>query len=389
MGSSLDLVPASVSDYRLRAERRLPRFLFDYVDGGAGAEVTLRANVTDFEALRLRQRVLRDAANMDTSVELFGERLALPLILAPIGMGGMMARRAEVQAKRAADTAGIPFCLSTVGICGIEEVAAVSPRPAWFQLYMLRDRGVVKEILDRVWAAGVRTLLFTVDLPVAGTRYRDVRNGFSGGTNLWGKLRAGPIDYLMHPHWLWNVGLRGKPHVFANIADYVPKATTPADFAQWVAGQFDPSVEWHHIEWLRQQWQGKFALKGILDAEDARAAIGVGADGIAVSNHGGRQLDGVSSSIAALPRVAEAVQGKVPLLVDGGVRCGQDLVKALALGASAAMIGRPWVYAAAAQGEAGLTRMLRMFAADMRTALGLTGAGKAALVGPEVIDRGG
>jgi L-lactate dehydrogenase (cytochrome) len=228
MGESLNLVPATVADFRRVAERRMPRLLFDYLDGGAGAEVTLEQNVRDFETLRLNQRVMVDVSNVDTGVELFGEALSMPMVLAPVGLAGMMARRAEVQAKRAADKAGIPFCLSTVGICPMDEVARVSDKPFWFQLYMLKDRGVVTEMLERAKAEGVQTLVFTVDLAVLGTRYRDIRNGFAGGTSLWGKLRSGPIDYLLHPRWLWDVALNGRPHVFGTIAKYVPKATTPA-----------------------------------------------------------------------------------------------------------------------------------------------------------------
>lgn len=301
MGKSLNLRPASVEDFRRLAEKRLPRFFFDYVDGGAGEEVTLRANSADFEAIRLRQKVLRDASKMDTSVELFGERLAMPLALSPVGMGGMMARRAEVLAKRAADTAGIPFCLSTVGICPMEEVGAVSERPFWFQLYMLKDRGVVKALLDSARENGVRTLLFTVDLPLPGMRLRDVRNGLHGGAGWWGKLRAGLIDYALHPRWAWDVGVMGRPLALSNVAAHVPNATSPAGFARWVASQYDASVEWSDIEWLRDQWQGNLVLKGILDPEDARSAVKAGADGIVISNHGGRQLDGVSSTIRALP----------------------------------------------------------------------------------------
>lgn len=364
---------ASVSDFRLRAERRLPRNLFDYVDGGAGAEVTLRANVEDFERLKLRQRVMRDISDTSTETEFLGEKLAMPMILAPIGMGGMMARRAEVQAKRVADRMGIPFTLSTVGICPINEVAAVSDRPLWFQLYMLRDRGVVAEILDRAWGHGVRKLVFTVDLGVVGTRYRDIRNGLAGGTGAWGRLRGGPIEYALHPHWLWNVAIKGRPLTFGNIARYAPAARSLPDFKGWVDSQFDPSVTWKDIEWLRGQWKGQLILKGILDPQDARDAVAAGADSMVVSNHGGRQLDGVASGAAMLPVVADALKGAVPLLVDGGVRSGQDVVKALALGASAVMIGRPWVYALAAQGEAGLERMLSMFRLDLHTALGLSG----------------
>jgi L-lactate dehydrogenase (cytochrome) len=373
MGESLNVVPATVDDFRRTAEKRLPRLLFDYVDGGAGAEVTMRQNVADFEALRLNQRVMVDVSKVETGVELLGEKLAMPLVLAPVGMAGMMARRAEVQAKRSADAAGIPFCLSTVGICTMAEVARVSSKPFWFQLYMLKDRGVVTEMLARAWAQGVRTLVFTVDLAVVGTRYRDIRNGFAGGASLWGKLRSGLIDYALHPRWLWDVALNGHPHVFGNIAQYVPKATTPADFVAWVGSQFDASVDWQDIEWLRAQWRGNLVLKGILDPADAKSAIATGADGLIVSNHGGRQLDGVASAAYMLPRVADAVGGETTLLVDGGIRCGQDLVKARALGAKAALIGRPWVYALAAAGEAGLTRMLNMFRTDTVTALGLTG----------------
>lgn len=376
MGGSLNLLPASFEDFRREAERRLPRFLFDYIDGGAGAEVTLRRNVADWEAVKLTQKVLRDASAMDCSVELFGEKLAMPLVLAPVGMGGMTARRGEVQAKRAADAAGIPFCLTTVGVCSPEEVGQVSDKPFWFQLYMLKDRGVVQDILARAWDQGVRTLAFTIDLAVLGTRYRDIRNGMTGGLGPWGKLRAGPIDYALHPGWLLDVGLRGRPHGLGTVAKYVPGAGSGdvSQFMLWMAGQFDPSVTWKDIEWLRQVWKGNLVLKGILDVEDARQAVNIGADGMIVSNHGGRQLDGVASSAEMLPRIADAVGGETTLLVDGGIRTGQDLVRALALGAKAALIGRPWAMAMAAGGEAALIRYLTLMRQDMKTALGLSGA---------------
>ena len=376
MGGSLNLLPASFEDFRREAERRLPRFLFDYIDGGAGAEVTLRRNVADWEAVKLTQKVLRDASAMDCSVELFGEKLAMPLVLAPVGMGGMTARRGEVQAKRAADAAGIPFCLTTVGVCSPEEVGQVSDKPFWFQLYMLKDRGVVQDILARAWDQGVRTLAFTIDLAVLGTRYRDIRNGMTGGLGPWGKLRAGPIDYAMHPRWVMDVGLRGRPHGLGTVAKYVPGAGSGdvSQFMLWMAGQFDPSVTWKDIEWLRQVWKGNLVLKGILDVEDARQAVNIGADGMIVSNHGGRQLDGVASSAEMLPRIADAVGGETTLLVDGGIRTGQDLVRALALGAKAALIGRPWAMAMAAGGEAALIRYLTLMRQDMKTALGLSGA---------------
>jgi len=250
-----------------------------------------------------------------------------------------------IAAKRAADSFGIPFCLSTVGICSLEEVAAVSDKPFWFQLYMLKDRGAVQEILQRAKRVGVKTLIFTVDLPIVGARYRDVRNGLAGGTNAWGRLRSGLLSYLSHPKWLVDVGIKGKPHIFGNLADYVPKATTPADFKEWVDGQFDPSVTWKDIDWLRSIWDGNLVIKGVLSPQDAKDAAQTGADGIIVSNHGGRQLDGVSSSIQMLPRIKEHVGDDITLLLDGGVRNGQDVVKALALGAKATLIGRPWVYA--------------------------------------------
>jgi L-lactate dehydrogenase (cytochrome) len=388
VGQSLNLLPASYADFRRLAERRLPRFLFDYIDGGSGAEVTLRRNTADWEAVQLTQKVLNDASRMDCSVELFGERLAMPLVLAPVGMGGFSARRGEVQAKRAADKAGIAFCLSTVGICPMEEVARVSDRPFWFQLYMLKDRGIVQEILDRARAQGVTTLAFTIDLAVLGTRYRDIRNGMAGGLGPWGQLRSGWLDYAIHPRWSWDVGLRGGPHGFGNLAGYVRQSNNPRDYLHWTGTQFDPSVTWKDIEWLRKVWPGNLVLKGVLDVADAKQAVAVGADGMIVSNHGGRQLDGVSSTAAMLPRIADAVGSETTLLVDGGVRSGQDLVRALALGAKAALIGRPWVLALAAGGEAALTRYLTLMKQDMRTALGLTGAIDAKHVGRGVLLEG-
>lgn len=384
---SLNIAPASTEDYRRIAEKRLPRALFDYVDGGAGAEVSLAGNVGDFARLKLKQRVMRDVSKLDASTELFGEKMSMPLALAPIGMGGMMRKRAEAQAVRAADAMGIPFCLSTVAICSIEEVAKAAKRPFWFQLYMLKDRGAVRELLQRAKAAGVRTLLFTVDLAVVGARYRDIRNGLSGGNGAFDKLRAGLIDYLLHPRWLLDVGVGGKPHVFGNLSDYVPEATTPGDFRQWVESQLDASVTWKDIERLREGWDGNLVIKGVLTAEDARAAVNAGADGVVVSNHGGRQLDGVASGIAALPAVAGALKGRAKLLVDGGVRSGQDILRAVASGADAALIGRPWIFAMAAEGEAGLKRYLALMKHDLGVAMALTGATRISEIGPDILDR--
>jgi len=384
---TLRLAPASTEDYRLLAEKRLPRALFDYIDGGAYQEVTLASNVADFQALEMKQRVMRDVSSIDTSCEILGETWTMPVALAPIGLAGMMAQRGEVQTKKAADAFGVPFCLSTVSICSLEEVAKVATRPFWFQLYMMRDRGFVRELLQRAKDVGVTTLVFTVDLAVVGARYRDVRNGMSGGVGSWGKLRGGILSYLLHPDWLRDVAIGGKPHVFGNLTEYVPDATAPADFKDWVDSQFDPSVTWTDIEWLRSVWDGKLIIKGVLSPEDAVSAQRAGADAVVVSNHGGRQLDGVSSSIAMLPRVVDAVGDTAQVLMDGGVRSGQDVVKARALGAAATLIGRPWIYAVAARGEAGLNALLRTFKGEMKVSMALTGAPKLSDLSPDILER--
>ncbi|MEE4203705.1 MAG: L-lactate dehydrogenase [Halieaceae bacterium] len=383
---TLNLAPASTADYRREAERRLPRFLFDYLDGGAYQERTLRENVTAFEQLRLKQQVMRDVSQIDTRTELLSHPATFPAALAPIGLGGMMARRAEVQAKRAADDIGIPFTLSTVAICSIEEIAAVSNQPFWFQLYMLKDRGPVKELLQRARDAGVETLVFTVDLAVLGARYRDVRNGMSGANGLWQRLRGQVISALLHPRWLWDVGLNGKPHTFGSLTAYVPNASRPDDFQSWITQQLDASVTWKDIEWLRSIWPGKLVIKGILSPEDARSAVRAGADALVVSNHGGRQLDGVAPTIEMLPRVVEAIAGHAEIWVDSGVRSGQDIAKALALGADGTLIGRPWVYAVAARGEDGVRKLLNTFRSELRVAMALTGCTDVKALTREILD---
>lgn len=382
---TLNLLPAGVEDYRRIAERRLPRMLFDYVDGGAYGERTLAKNVEDFAAIRLRQRVMRDVSAIETGTTLFGQTLSMPVALAPIGLGGMMARRAETQAVRAAEAAGVPFCLSTVAICSLEEVAKAATRPFWFQLYMMRDRGHVKELLERAKAVGVKTLVFTVDLAVMGARYRDVRNGMNGGLDPLGKARLA-LDYAVRPRWAYDVGVKGKPLVFGNLAAYVPGASQPAEFKSWVDSQFDASVTWKDIEWLRKIWPGDIVIKGVLDADDARAAADAGADGVIVSNHGGRQLDGVASAIAATPKIVDAVGDRLAVLMDGGVRSGLDVVKAVAMGAKAVLIGRPWVYAVAARGHAGVAALLKTFRAEMNVAMALTGAPGLQAVTRECLD---
>jgi L-lactate dehydrogenase (cytochrome) len=363
--------PACVADFREGARRRLPKLLFDYVDGGSYAEATLRRNIADLEALALRQRVMVDVSNRSTAIELFGQKLSMPVVLSPIGMAGMLARRGEVQAARAAQAAGVPFTLSTVGICDMDEVAK-AVAPPWFQLYMLRDRGFMSAVLERAKAAECPVLVFTVDLPVPGARYRDRRNGLFGGAPGGMSLKRA-LDGLSHPAWLWDVHLNGKPHTFGNIAAAVPNAKGAAEFWPWVTNNFDTTLTWEHISWLRERWPGPLVLKGVLDAEDAREARRCGVDGLVVSNHGGRQLDGVLSGIRALPAIADAVGDDLTVLMDGGVRSGLDVVKAMAAGAKACLLGRAWAFALAAEGETGVANMLEIVRAEMLTALALTG----------------
>ena len=372
--------PATCADWRALAERRLPRFLFDYVDGGAGDEATLAANVAGFAAITLRQRVLVDVSRVDTRTRLAGQDCALPLALAPVGLAGMMARRGEVQAARAAQAAGVPFTLSTVGICPLGEVSAASGTAPWFQLYMLRDRGAVRALLDAAWDGGCRTLVFTVDLPATGVRWRDVRNGMTARGTGAALLRARQV--LARPGWVWNVALRGKPLTFGSLSQQVPGGRDLNAFKAWVDAQFDPGVTWRDIDWLRGQWKGRLLLKGILDVDDARAAVASGADGIVVSNHGGRQLDAAPASIAALPAIARAVGAQTEVLMDGGVRSGTDLFKALALGARGVLVGRPWVWALAAQGQAGVTQLLAHWQRELLLTMTLAGVTSIADINP-------
>ena len=383
---TLNLVPAAAEDYRALAEKRLPRFFFDYVDGGAYGEKTLARNVDDFERMTLRQSVMRNVSAVDTSTHLFGRDWSTPIAFAPIGFAGMMARRGETQAVRAAEKAGVPFTLSTVSICSLEEVAAAADKPFWFQLYMLKDRGAVESMLQRARAVGCRTLLFTVDLPVVGMRYRDIRNGAGGGIGALAKLRLA-IDYATRFRWIADVGLNGKPHTFGNLSEYVPNATTPADFKEWIDSQFDSSATWKDIEWLRDRWDGDLIIKGVLSPDDAKAAIAAGADGVVVSNHGGRQLDGVCSSIAMTPRVVDALQGDGVVLMDGGVRSGHDVARAIASGASGVLIGRPWVYAVAARGQRGVSALLATFKAELEVAMALTGVTRVDEITERILDQ--
>jgi L-lactate dehydrogenase (cytochrome) len=361
-----------VLDYRELARRRLPRQLFDYIDGGAYEERTLDANVTDLERLLLRQVVMRDVSDRDQSVEVLGQRLALPVILAPVGLAGMFARRAEVQAARAAEAAGVPFVESTVSICSVEEVAAATSTPPWFQLYVMRDRGYAEDLMARAGRVGSPVLVLTIDLAVVGARHRDTRNAVVGDPPLWAKLRRG-LDLVSHPQWIRDVPMNGKPLTFGNLEKAVPEARSAAAFRDWVDAQFDPSVTWDDIAWVRSNWSGRLVVKGVLDPEDARRAVDAGVDGIVVSNHGGRQLDSVPSTARALPEVVDAVGEQVEVLADGGIRTGLDVVKMVALGARAVLIGRAWAWAVAARGEAGVRHVLDVIRADIDVALALTG----------------
>ena len=377
------MIISASTDYRAAAQRRLPPFLFHYVDGGAYAEYTLRRNVEDLAGIALRQRVLRDMSELDLQTDLFGETLAMPVALAPVGLTGMFARRGEVQAARAAASRGIPFTLSTVSVCPIEEVAPAINRPMWFQLYVLRDRGFMRNALERAQAAGVTTLVFTVDMPVPGARYRDMHSGMSGPNAAL--RRAGQV--LAHPRWAWDVGVRGRPHDLGNISAYRGDPTGLADYIGWLGSNFDPSISWKDLEWIREFWKGSMVIKGILDADDARNAVRFGADGIVVSNHGGRQLDGVLSTARALPAIADAVKGELKILADSGIRSGLDVVRMLALGADAVLLGRAFVYALATHGEAGVANLLDLVAREMRVAMTLTGARCIADISPHLLVR--
>lgn len=373
-----------VADFREAARRRLPRLLFDYVDGGSYDEITLRRNAADMQALALRQRVMCDVSQLSMQTELFGHRMAMPVALAPVGFAGMYARRGEVQAARAAKAAGLPFCLSTLSICSLEEVTAGCAQPIWFQLYMVRDRGFCAALLQRAKAAACPVLVLTVDLPVAGARYRDLRSGMSGPRGLRGAWKRA-MQGMTHPQWLWDVHLRGRPHRFGNIPPEVISGSALGSFATWIGANFDPTVTWKDLEWVRARWDGLIMVKGVLEAQDACEALSAGANAIVVSNHGGRQLDGVPSSVAVLPRIVEEVGGRVPVLVDGGIRSGLDVLRVLALGAQACLIGRAWAYALGAGGEAAVTEMLTTLRAELAVAMSLTGCTDVRRAGRELL----
>lgn len=370
---SLDLNPVSVSDYRELARKRLPTQLFDYIDGGSYAEATLDDNVAAFQRLKLRQRVLRDVSSIDTGTEIFGTRWKIPAALGPVGFAGMYAKRGEVQAAKAAESFGVPFTLSTVGICSIEEVAAATTQPFWFQLYVIKDRGYARALMQRAHEAGCPVLVFTVDLAVLGARYRDTRNGMNVAMSLGKRLKVA-VDFARRPGWIRDVALGGKPLDFGNLREAVPDAKGFGEFGMWVAQNLDPAMTWKDLEWVRANWPGKIIIKGVMDAEDARMAMQTLApDGIVVSNHGGRQLDSTPATIDALPAIREEVGDATTVFLDGGIRSGLDIVKAVALGADACLLGRAWAFALAARGEAGVSAMLSTMRGEMNVAMALTG----------------
>ncbi|MCL9779957.1 FMN-dependent L-lactate dehydrogenase LldD [Vibrio sp. S4M6] len=364
------MIISSPSDYRKAAKAKLPPFLFHYADGGAYSEHTLVSNTAELQKLSLRQRVLNGASDLDLNIELLGENLSMPVALAPVGLTGMYARRGEVQAAQAACNKGIAYTMSSLSVCPIEEVAPKISRPMWFQLYVLKDRGFMKNVLDRAKQSGVTTLVFTVDMPLAGARYRDKHSGMSGP----GAPARRILQAVCHPKWAIDVGVLGRPHILGNISTYLGKPSGLADYMGWIGKNFDASIGWKDLEWVRDYWDGPMIIKGILDVEDAKDAVRFGADGIVVSNHGGRQLDGVPASAQVLPDIANSVKGQIKILVDSGVRSGLDVVKMLALGADCTLIGRSFLYALATHGRQGVENLLDMYDKEIRVAMTLTGA---------------
>ncbi len=357
-----------VEDLRRLARRKVPRVFIDYMEAGSYSEQTRDANIEDMKAVKLRQRVLVDVSTRNLATTVLGEQLSMPLALAPTGLAGMQHADGEILACRAAHKAGIQFCQSTMSICSVEDVAEAVGKPFWFQLYVMRDRGFVKALIERAAAANCSALFLTVDLPVNGQRHCDQRNGLSVPPRITART---VLDVAMRPRWAWRI-LNGKRRTFANIDGHLP-GFGGITLAEWTQSQFDQTVSWKDVEWMRSIWKGKLVLKGILDPEDAREALKTGADGIVVSNHGGRQLDGAPSTISALPKIADVIGGQKEILFDSGVRTGQDMFRALALGANACMIGRPFLYGLGAGGEAGVAKVIDILRRELDTTMVLAG----------------
>jgi L-lactate dehydrogenase (cytochrome) len=370
-----------IEDLRQIARRKVPKAFLDYAEAGSYAQETLRANRTDLEAVKLRQRVLVGVSERSVDTTILGEKASLPLALAPIGLCGMMHGDGEILACRAAQAAGIPFTLSTMSIGSIEDVAEATGKPFWFQVYVIRDRGFIKALIERAIAAKCSALVLTVDLQILGQRHCDIKNGMTVPPELRIKNL---IDIATKPAWALNI-LRGKRKTFGNLAGHVKGMENVNSLSQWIASQFDPSLNWKDVEWIRSIWPGKLILKGIMDVDDARLAVKSGAQALIVSNHGGRQLDGAPSSISALPKIADAVGGEIEVLFDGGIRSGQDVLRALALGARSCMIGRAFVYGLGAGGEAGVAKALEIIRKELDVSMALTGVKRIAEIGRQVI----
>ncbi|TAK48968.1 MAG: alpha-hydroxy-acid oxidizing protein [Xanthobacteraceae bacterium] len=373
-----------IEDLRRVHRRKVPRAFFDYADRGSYAEETLRANRDDLARITFRQRILVDVSARDTATTILGEPARLPLILAPVGLTGMQHGDGEILACRAAQAAGIPFTLSTMSICSIEDVARAVDKPFWFQLYVMKDRGFVRALIERAITARCNALVLTVDLQVIGQRHADIKNGMTVPPEV--RLKN-LFDIAIRPGWALGV-LRGKRKVFGNLAGHLKGIEGIASLAQWTASQFDPSLSWKDVEWIRSIWPGKLILKGILDVEDAREAARTGAEALVVSNHGGRQLDGAPSSISMLPKIADAVGGKIEVMFDGGVRSGQDVMRALALGARSCMIGRAYIHGLGAYGEAGVAKAIDIIGKELSTTMGLCGVNRVADISRDALNAG-
>ena len=372
---------ACIEDLRQAARSKVPRAFFDYVEAGSYSQETLRANRDDLERIKLRQRVLVDVSQRDLTTTIIGEKVSLPLALAPIGLCGMQHGDGEILACRAAQAAGIPFTLSTMSICSIEDVAKAVGKPFWFQLYVMKDRGFIRALVERAAAANCSALVLTLDLQVLGQRHCDIRNGMTVPPKI--NLRN-IIDIASKPAWALSI-LKGKRKTFGNLAGHVRGMENVTSLAQWTASQFDPALSWKDVEWVRSLWPGKLILKGILDVEDAKTAARAGAAALIVSNHGGRQLDGAPSSISALPKIVDAVGTQIEVMFDGGIRSGQDVVRALALGARSCMIGRSYIYGLGAGGEAGVAKAIDILGKELDVTMALTGTRRVSDIGRQVI----
>jgi L-lactate dehydrogenase (cytochrome) len=370
-----------IEDLRQLHQRRVPKAFFDYADRGSYTEDTLRANHDDLQQIKFRQRVLVDVSKRDLSTTILGEPAKMPLILAPVGLLGMQHGDGEIHACRAAQAAGIPFTQSTMSICSIEDIAAAVDKPFWFQLYVMKDRGFIKELIERAIAAKCSALVLTVDLQVIGQRHQDIKNGMSVPPE-WSLSKL--LDFATKPAWVSGV-LQGKRRTFGNLAGHLKVSDDITSLSTWINSQFDTSLNWKDIDWIRSIWPGKLILKGILDVEDAEEAAKTGAQAIVVSNHGGRQLDGAPSSIEVLPEIVDAVGSKMEIMFDGGIRSGQDVMRALALGAKSCMIGRAYAYGLGAGGEAGVAKALDILAKELMTTMGLCGVNTIAEIDENVI----